>query len=287
MKCKKILITGSTGFIGSNLVMFLSKQNYSLYCLYRSHRGDSGNNMTYIQQDLNQPLVIDKLPHDVDCIIHLAANMSKTAKNSELFQTNTVGTLNLLEYGKTTGIKKFIFASTGGVYGYSTSPHKEESRINPVDFYGLSKYESELLVKHYSKHFSTTILRLFFPYGRGQTKNIIPLLVNRIKNNEPIIIYNDDNPKINPIYITDVLNAISNSLLLEGQDILNIAGNDTITIKELAKLISTHIKSEPIFKYVDDSSIVDLVGDNTKMRKILGITPITIEEGIKKYLMSV
>ncbi len=198
MNYKKILITGSTGFVGSNLVEQLSKQ-YHLYCLYNTQQGFINQNISYIQQDFSKNIDTSKLPSDADCIIHLAANTDKNDDKSNLFQINTMSTLKLLEYGKTIGIKKFIFASTGGVYGYNSQPCDEESLVNPIDFYSLSKLESELLVKYYSKYYSTTILRLYFPYGIGQKKGIIPLLANKIRNKESIQIYKGNTPKTNPI----------------------------------------------------------------------------------------
>lgn len=278
---KRVLITGSTGFVGSNLVTVLSKQ-YRLYCLSRASGGSLNRDISYIEQDLREELDVSKLPDDVDCIVHLAASMDKTVSKSELFQINTVSTLNLLEYGKSIGIKKFVFASTGGVYGYGTKPHDETSPINPVDFYGMTKYQSELLVRHYSQYFSTTILRLFFPYGEGQVKGLFPLLINKIRNNQPVIIYNNENPKINPIYITDAIKVINKSINLDEHHTLNIAGNEIISVKNLAELIGAHLKSKPIFEPVCEKSVIDLIGDNTKMKKILGITPeVSLEQGIK------
>jgi UDP-glucose 4-epimerase len=282
----KILITGSSGFIGSHLIDNLSTNNKVLYCLYNTHSNNfKRNNIYYIQQDFNKPLDISKLPLDIDCIIHLAANVDKKTGNSELFRINTVSTLNLLEYGKTIGIKKFVFASTGGVYGYHSHPLQEESAINPIDFYSLSKYESEILVNHYSQYFSTIILRFFFPYGMRQYTSIIPSLVNKIKNKEKIIVYNDKNPKINPIYITDVIDIIYESMSLDGQHTLNVAGDNIISIKELSNLIGKHMKSKPVFEYLCDTNIIDLVGDNTKIKNIVGFTPkISLEEGIQNYI---
>lgn len=283
---KKILISGSSGFIGSHLIENLCINNKSLYCLYNTHLSSLNmNNTTYIQQDFNKPLDVSKLPQDIDCIIHLAATFNKKSENPELFQINTVSTLNLLDYGKKIGIKKFIFASTGGIYGYYTHPLKEENAKNPLDFYSLSKYESEILVDYYSQYFSTIILRFFFPYGVNQHTGIIPLLANKIRNREKIIIYNDGNPKINPIYIKDVIDIIRESLLLDGKHIFNVAGDEIISIKELSNLISKHMKSEPIFEYTNDMNIIDLIGDNTKIKKMIGIRPkISLEEGIKNIL---
>ena len=277
MDCKKILITGSTGFIGTNLVKSL-RDNYQLYCLYH-------DSISYIQQDLSRDIDIDRLPSDVDCIIHLAGSMDKTIEKSKMFQINTVSTLNLLEYGKSINIKKFIYSSSGGVYGYNVSHHTEKSSISPIEFYGLTKYESELLINHYGDCFSTTILRLFFHYGEGQTKGIVPLLINKIKNNEPIIIYNHENPKTNPIYITDVVDIINRSISLDGNNVLNVAGDEIVSIKDMAELIGGYINIKPIFKYEHSDIISDLVGDNTAMKTTLGIKPkVTLDQGLRNII---
>lgn len=287
MEFKKLLITGSDGFIGSKLIRVLSKKNYLIYCLYRQNKYDFGNNTISIYQDFRKQLVINKLPDDVDIIIHLAADMSKTTGNPARFQINTVSTLDLLEYGKKVGIKNFIFASTGGVYGYANQPHNEDSSMNPIDFYALSKYESELLVNYYSKYFTTIILRLFFPYGLEQVKGIIPLLTNKIIKKERIIVYNDNNPIINPIHIKNVIEFIDKILLFNGKYMFNVAGNEMISIKEISEIISEYIGLKPNFEYIKDTNILNLIGDNTQMREIIGSTNIiSFNHGLQEYLKS-
>lgn len=74
-------------------------------------------------------------------------------------------------------------------------------------------------------------------------------------------------------------------MLLDGKHIFNVAGDEIISIKELSNLISKHMKSEPIFEYTNDMNIIDLIGDNTKIKKMIGIRPkISLEEGIKNIL---
>lgn len=281
----KILITGCTGFIGSKLIDLLLEADHHIYCISRKDACPAGVRVNHLQYDLSKQLNYSVLPSGLDCIIHLAAVMPGAIKNSEMFLVNTFGTLSLLEYGEKVGIKKFIFVSSGAVYGYSNKPLSEESPINALDFYGLSKYQSELLVNYYSHRFSTVILRLFFPYGSGQINGVVPLLTNKIKNNEQIIFYNQDNPKINPIYIADVSKTISRCLLLEGQYIFNVSGDKVVSIKELVILIGKYLGLKPLFKYVNNDKITNLIGDNVKMKKYLGITPtITLEQGIQDYL---
>lgn len=285
----KILITGCSGFIGSHLLNYLSSNKYQVFCISRTPLCRNTTKPSHFQQDISKKVNLKKIFPNIDCIIHLAAIMGRTVRNLEMFKINTLSTLYLLEYGKEIGIKKFIFASSGAVYGYCTTPFSETSSINPVDFYGLSKYQSELFVNYYSKYFSTVIFRLFFPYGPGQVKGIIPQLTEKIKNKIPIIIYNENCPKINPIYITDVIRVIEKSLSLEGNNyILNICGDEIFSIKKLSLLIGKYLGIKPVFTYIDDKKIKNLIGDNTLMKKVLKINPeVPFEEGIKKYLETV
>lgn len=281
----KILVTGCTGFIGSKLIDLLLEEDHHISCLSRTDVCPNKNRVNHLQHDLSKQLNYSVLPSSLDCIIHLAALMPGATKNSKMFLINTFSTLNLLEYGEKIGIKIFIFVSSGAIYGYNNKPLSEKSPINPLDFYGLSKSQSELLVNYYSNCFSTVILRLFFPYGPGQINGIVPLLTNKIMNNVQIIIYNRGNPKINPIYIKDVPKTVSRCLLLEGQYIFNVSGDKIVSIKELAILIGKYLDLKPSFKYVNNNKITNLIGDNAKMKKYLRITPtITLEQGIQDYL---
>ena len=187
---------------------------------------------------------------------------------------------------KKVGIDSFIYASTGGVYGYSKDKLTEDSPVSPNDFHDITKYNSEMLVNYYSQYFSTTILRYFFPYGPGQTNRLIPSLINKIKAGEPITIYNDGrNPKINPIYISDAVELTKRSILLSGENTVNIAGTEVISILELSKLIGLLIGKNVKFKYAVEKRITDMIGDITKSLSLLGYTPtISLEKGLKRTI---
>jgi len=280
-----ILVTGCTGFIGSRLINLLIEAGHYIYCISRKDACPAEGKVNHLQYDLSKSLNYKLLPTSLDCIIHLAATMEKTIKDSDIFLINISSALHLLEYGKEIGIKKFVFASSGAVYGYSKELLSEESPINPIGFYGLSKYQSELIVNYYSQWFSTSIMRLFFPYGPGQTKSIVPRLIRNIKNKEAVIIYNDGNPKIKPVYITDVIKAVDKLVSLKGKHTLNICGDEVINIKELCILIGRYLEVEPIFRYVTDEKATNIIADNAQMKKLLGIVPaITLEQGIQQCI---
>lgn len=283
MKPNNLLLTGSTGFIGSNFINNFEEEFENIFLVTKEKI--NGDNTHYIKWNFKDPCENINLPPDIDTIIHLAADNNKMASYKDLFYINTLSTMRLLEYGKEIGIKTFIYVSSGGIYGYNSLPSKEDNKTNFIDFYGLTKYHSEEITNFYSSYFSTIVLRLFFPYGKGQKKGIIPLLTNKILSKEPIMIYNRNNPIINPIYITDVTKMLSDSLYLEGSYTINIAGNDHISIHDLSELIGEYLDKKPIYENMKDKKISNLIGDNTYMKEIFNRQPsVNIEKGIEYYI---
>ena len=285
---KKVLVTGATGFIGRHLIKELMEK-YEVVGVCRKIPGINSDNIEFVVHDFMNPLSDTDFPKDIDIILHLAAVIANDIDGSRkgIYQVNTLSTLELLEYGKEIGIESFIYASTGGVYGYNKKRLKEDQHPSPIDFYALTKYESDLLINSYSDYFSTIILRYFFPYGPGQKNRLIPSLIQKIIAHKPITIYNEGNPRINPIYISDAVELTKRVLSLKGNHTINIAGMTETNIIDLSKLIYELIGKKPEFNYVNDSTVSDLVGDISKMLSILRYTPkVSLENGIKKCIKS-
>jgi len=289
VKNKKILVTGATGFIGKNLVKTLAKDN-DLYCTTRSRdKMYELENVRWIPCDLSEKINFDIFPKDIDMIIHLAQSRKYKQFPDEaldIFSVNTYSTLQLLDYGRKIGIEKFVYASTGGVYvPKNDEPLKETDIMNPINFYALSKYTSEQLIKFYSEYFSTIILRYFFVYGPGQRNMLIPNLIEAVKMGKPIIIYNETGIKITPTYIDDAVEATIRSLSLSGFEVINIAGNDVVSIKDLAEMIGEILNKSPIYEFKRDPNARDYIADTTKMKKLLKFTPkVSIKEGLKRTI---
>jgi len=241
--------------------------------------------VSFIGHDIVASFDDTNLPEKLDIIIHLAADMdSKDLAN--LFTINTLGTLRLLEYGRRCGIRTLIFASTGGVYGYSDTLLRESSPVRPFSGYTISKYAAEQLVKYFSSVFSTVILRLFFPYGSGQRGRLIPSLVHRIRTGQPITIHPDDHPRINPVHVDDVVRAIVHGTNLAGHHTLNIAGAEVFTIRQIAEIIGDKLGVQAEFVKQADSAVVgDMVGDISLAEKTLDWQPkIVFRHGLDDLL---
>lgn len=280
-----ILVTGGTGYIGSHLIERLQLTPGITYCLYRDERkivkrNTALGNVVYIKHDFLNPLDYASLPTKVNVVIHLAMDPGRDeTRRLETYKVNTLSTLYLLEYGRNIGIDKFLFASSGSVYGFGDMPFTEEDKFVATDFYSLTKWQSELLVNNYSGCFEVIICRYFFPYGPGQKGKLIPNLIESVQNKRKIIIKNEGNPRINPIYIDDLVECTLRLLEQNESGTFNVAGSEVTSILELSKVIAEVLNIEPVYKFVKDDSAKDLIADTTRAQLKLRFKP---KVGLKK-----
>lgn len=290
-----ILITGANGLIGSHLINLLQEDHY-IYAIVRDQKNIKFNinkRTKVLELDLSTNFSF-KIEDKIDCILYLAQSKMFRLFPEECLDVVMVNVLSAVKFAKwaiDNNVKKFIYASTGGVFtniALKDLPVKENSVINAnekIGFYASSKLSAEMLLRNFSDFFETfAIIRPFFVYGPGQDKSmLIPRLIQSIISSNEIILNGDNGIRLNPIYVTDAVKAISNILDLKGEYIFNISGEEIVTLKELCFLIKEIINKEPIFKIVTDSQY-DLIGDNTLMKKMLTIPTVSLYEGLKKLI---
>ncbi len=272
----KLLITGATGFIGHSLLGLLSPHD-ELVCLV-SDRGKTRPypNVVWVEQDLGGPLDEKGIPTPIDAIIHLAQSRyyrEFPERSWDIFDVNIRSTLALLEFGRKVGIRKFIYASSGGIYGYSYEKFIETDATNPINFYLTSKYCSELMIGNYNSFFETVVLRFFFVYGPGQQGMLIPRLVNNIRKGEPIILYGKGGIRLNPIQVRDAIQVFQPCLESPVRGIFNVSGEEVVSIKDLSEMIASLLGKTPVFVYEKSPVSGDIVGDNSRMKSVLGVLP--------------
>lgn len=239
---KNILITGASGFLGSNLKSRLEK----IYnCKLISKHGDLSKGIDKL--DLSNHDAITKYLHEFvpNYIIHLASyvNLSRDISTSnKCFIDNAISTQNLLESCKLIPNIHFILASTEEVYGGNSIPFNESQLPDPPSPYSISKITAEHLCSYYSKlhGFKSLILRIGTMYGPNQQKEkYIPSVVIKALNNDDVLM-NSGVKKRDYIFVGDVVDAIELSLRSDwpdGSTIINIGGGATVSLKDLAQKI--------------------------------------------------
>ena len=290
---KNILITGANGLLGRYLVEVLS-QKYNVFAVVRNKKKlqfKLNKNISVLQMDLSK-INLNILPSKIFAIYYLAQSnqYKKFPKGvNDMISINVHAPIILAKWAMENKVKKFIYASSGGVYGGSKYPLKEVSQVHPnenLGFYLNSKISAEILLKNYlNKFMSTIIIRPFFMYGLGQKKDrLFPQLISNIKNNKEIRIDGKNGINLNPIYVTDAANALANILDIKNIFIINIAGDQTLTLRELSLMIGDQLGKKPIIKN-NKHFKNGLVADIKLMRKKLFIPKVDLKTGINKMLI--
>jgi len=224
-KAKKVLVTGSKGFIGSNLVQNLIKLGYC------------------VQEWTQDIRTINSLRESNDTVFHLAAIADQDRFISEAYQSfdvNVQGTLSVLEYCKSVGAK-CIYASTSGVYATTRSICVDEtSETSPNTHYAISKLIGEELCQLEGNQGNVTsiILRLFNVYGPGQKQPfIIPYITESLAHDKNITIKTPNSVR-DFIHVSDVVDSFvkSDNSISTGCQIYNIGSGIPTTILDLARL---------------------------------------------------
>ncbi|MDT4289264.1 NAD-dependent epimerase/dehydratase family protein [Methylomonas sp. MO1] len=177
----KALVTGASGFIGSQLCLALRNQGYAVRSCSRAGHGPDNIAFDLAQREPFPP----ELCAGIDVVFHLAGKAHALAENqqdaAEYRQVNTEGTRKLLEAAQQAGVKKFVFFSSVKAVGYGNQQPMDETLNEPAsDPYGLSKYDAEQLVLHggYVPH--PVVLRLSMVYG-DTGKGNLPRMIRAIR----------------------------------------------------------------------------------------------------------
>ncbi|MDG1950011.1 MAG: dTDP-glucose 4,6-dehydratase [bacterium] len=204
-----IAITGGYGFIGSNLVNYLTKKypdyrftvidNEEHYAAHPENLESSLNLSVYTNIDINDGQCIDEIFNcgRFDSVIHLAAEShvdNSITDPGTFVHTNVVGTVNLLNAAKAHGVTRFYQISTDEVYGHLGAEGKfdEKTPYAPRSPYSASKAAADHLVKAYHETYGLPVVisNCSNNYGRHQDQEkLIPTVINAILNNRPIPVY--------------------------------------------------------------------------------------------------
>lgn len=294
---RKVLITGAFGLVGSELMTLLRRDpETQIYAVVTpnevSYTLAPQKNVKILFCDFTKSFDFSGFPTQVDVVIHLA--MSPDSKNFpekgvEIFNVNTLSTLHLLNFARNAHVKKFIFTSSG-VYNYSSAiihAESEDININNIpDFYLSTKVCSEILLMNYQDFFDICTLRLFFVYGNNQRKEmLIPRLIENIKIGIPIHIDKNGGIKLNPTHVSDVARTIYESINLQGSHTINIAGNEVVTMRQLADIIGDILSTKPIYEFRNIGQ--SMVADNSKMKSLLSAPLVNLKNGISKLIENV
>lgn len=291
MEC---LVTGGAGFVGSHLIEQLLQDNHSVVCLDDFSAGIKKNlykvrnQIKIVEGDIRDPEVVGETVKDIDCVFHLAAQISVNRSVREPrfdASVNIEGTINLLETVCNSSVKRFIYISTGGaIYGEpEVIPASEKNKEVPISPYGISKLVGEKYVQwfHSVYDLSYTIIRPANIYGPRQDPlgeaGVISIFLGKIKNNEPLEIFGDGKDTRDYVFVKDITEICIRAMNSSHTDIFNAGTGKQTNLLELVDIIENVTKLDARMKFCDPrpGDVNHIALDSKKAYKKLGWKPTT------------
>tara|TARA_B100000767_G_scaffold217133_1_gene204802 strand:- start:425 stop:1405 length:981 start_codon:yes stop_codon:yes gene_type:complete len=305
---KKILVTGSAGFIGSHLSEYLVKKGYDVIAFDRyNNNNDYGwlentkykKKIKFILGDIRDYDSVNKAMKGCHSVMHLAALIGipySYISPTAYIKTNIEGTFNVLESAKNLRLKQVIVTSTSEVYGTAnTKKLKEDDLLKAQSPYAASKIAADQLSLSYYRSFGlpVKIVRPFNTYGpRQSARAVIPTIITQGIVGQKIKIGNI-NVTRDFLYVEDLCSAyekIFKSKKLFGE-VVNVGVDSEISIKDLIFKVSKILKKR-LLPVIDKkrirpkkSEVSRLKCDCSKLKKITNWKPKNrIDEGLKKLI---
>lgn len=305
----KILVTGGAGFIASHIVDKYIADGHSVVVIDNLLTGKKENvhkKAKFYEADIKNKEAINKIfaaekPEIVNHHAAIAEVVKSLRDPIPTFETNVLGTVNLLIAGRDNGMKKFIFASTGGaIYGstqLTTSgeaiPADEKTPELPLSPYGFSKLLGEQAIKFYSRlgDFKYLIFRYPNVYGPRQNPKgeagVVAIFTDLIKNKKSPTIFGDGTKARDYTHVDDVVSANTVALEKGENEIINLGWGKATTDQEVFNIIAGALNSDVKCKYAPyrAGEVYKISLDNKKAQKVLGWKPkISFSEGVKSYV---
>jgi UDP-glucose 4-epimerase len=300
----KLLIVGGGGLIGKNLSSFFSERGYEVSTIVRRDI-PSSENINYLNIDVQETNKLVAVASEHTDIIWLVNSLvpQYTIDKSEDFNNNIKPILGIYDIDNSLlKLKNFIFLSSGGtIYGNSAikKPFTELDDCNPISDYGLSKLAAENYIKYLSKSaaFNSIILRPSNVYGPGfnlaKPQGIIGFILNAIKLDKEIDLYDDGNQIRDFIHVDEIciaIHKILNKQLSTNLSLFNLGSSKGHTIKEIIE-ICEDISGKKLKIVLRPKRTIDCeysVLDSSKFYTTFNFKPsISIRDGIKQLWESI
>ena len=269
----KILITGSNGFIGSNIAKALAEKHQIIGVGRSEH--SIVNDIEYFRFDISDSGFPDSIQSYLgycDVIVHLAANLDKSDLNLDIIKTNAIGTLNILNAALKLKAKKIVHASSIPLIGKPYNiPITEEHSTFPESLYHGSKLFSENILDLGKKSgLFVTHLRISAPVGIGMNEDtFIPIVIRNLINSKPIELFGNGSRIQNYIHISDICLFIDRAVDIDSSGIFNLASHQSISNLDLVNLAKNLLKSSSeIMLNIQEDIYEDYIWEISMMKTI-------------------
>ena len=308
----KILVTGSSGFIGFHTCLLLLQNKHyvvgidNLNDYYDLNLKKSRlrilkkfNNFKFLKKDIENKNIVKKFKvNEIDIIINLAAQAGVRHSLKDPYSyinSNVLGHVNMLELAKKVRAKKFIYASSSSVYGGNkTLPFSIKQRVdNPVSIYAASKKSGELISESYAHLFGIQCIGLRFftvygPWGRPDMATFI--FTKKIFEGKEIEVFNNGKMKRDFTFINDIIDGIMGAVKLNKKfehRIYNLGNNNPEDLSNFINLIeeTIGIKAKKRLLPIQPGDVKETFAEISESTKDLNFKPkVNIKEGIPRFV---
>lgn len=292
-----VLVIGSSGYVGRNLIKRLSLESCRVYGIQRSQKKIDAN-IQIVNCDIRDFEKLNLIIRDINptYIFHVAGNTSRSISLDtidEMFDVNLIGTLNILKSCiGLNSLRSLVVFGTCEEYGNANKVYCEELKEDPISPYSFSKTASYYLCKLFYNVYGVPFifLRPSLIYGPGQPETMfIPSLIGALKENREFRMTAGEQTR-NFIYINDVIECLIKAATSKNciAEIINI-GNENAKIIYVARLIANMMNKEHLIKPGEmdyrKNEIMNYSLDCTKMHQLLNWKPqICLLDGLRKTI---
>ncbi len=142
-----------------------------------------------------------------------------------------------------------------------------------------------MMLTYYEPYFSHAVLRLFAPYGPGQVNRLIPRMIESVRNGTPVSLSRGGQPRINPIFVDDLVEIVVQAVKQDGSYTVNLAGPRAVSMRSLAQIIGAAVGRRPAFVETDSTTRGNLVADTGRMHELFDVaTMVEPKDGIARVV---
>tara|TARA_B110000027_G_scaffold132786_1_gene159687 strand:+ start:9446 stop:10363 length:918 start_codon:yes stop_codon:yes gene_type:complete len=288
-KNKNIVITGASGFIGKNLLKYLSQYQCNIIAIYNKTKINSKKkNIVSIKHDLLQSLPENLLKDKIDILFHFAGPKADRKSMQDNFEINNglVIDKNIIKYSIKKKISLFFYASSAGVYKISKTNFKEKKipiTTNCDGIYGKNKLIAEKMLFNAFDKKNLIICRFFSIYGKS-SNTIINKWKNEVRKNKNISIWGDGKTIRSWLHIDDTIRGIIKMIIYKKNDVFyNLGSSEKLSLYKIFCLIKSkfkHSKSSIIYSKILATGPKKRFTNSHNLKKIGWVQKIKLNKGL-------